>query len=376
MRSIRIRLRDRGRKLHWFIAIRSDRQNFTNSREEFYTTGLHEISNQRESQEADPFVVDSRGRTFLFFEEVPNATDRGHISCREITDGSSVSAPTRIIARPYHLSYPFVLFDGADFFMLPESSANATVELYRAVNFPYEWRLEQVLQNEVGLVDTTPFFHNGTWYFFTTAAETGEALLYYSDRLSGEWRYHRSNPICSDVQRARGAGEGSIRQRPSTGLWEARVSLEDGGRKSYYGKTRKEVADKLKAALKQQEGGVDLSAAATCGSGQLEISTKPCVEFAPGPAVLPLAHPQCKHHPSAQLLPIRHYARESHWLRIRSNQIWALTAFAADAYQDIRSACKSSWRDYQHKPYPQAMSEKLQNQRQQSCVVRLQRQEE
>ena len=206
MRSIRIRLRDRGRKLRWFIAIRSDRQNFTNSRDHFSATGLHEISNQRESQEADPFVVDSRGRTFLFLEEVPNATDRGHISCREISDGSSVSAPTRIIAQPYHLSYPFVLFDGADFFMLPESSANATVELYRAVNFPYEWRLEQVLQNEVSLVDTTPFFHNGTWYFFTTAAETGEALLYYSDRLSGEWRYHRSNPICSDVRRARGAG--------------------------------------------------------------------------------------------------------------------------------------------------------------------------
>src|SRR5207248_1333690 len=100
--------------------------------------------------------VDSRGRTFLFLEEVPNATDRGHISCREISDGSSVSAPTRIIAQPYHLSYPFVLFDGADFFMLPESSANATVELYRAVNFPYEWRLEQMLQNEVALVETIP----------------------------------------------------------------------------------------------------------------------------------------------------------------------------------------------------------------------------
>lgn len=39
-------------------------------------------------------------------------------------------------------------------------------------------------------------------------------------------------------------GEGNIRQRPD-GMWEARVSLPDGKRKSVYGKTRKEVHEKL-----------------------------------------------------------------------------------------------------------------------------------
>jgi hypothetical protein len=40
----------------------------------------------------------------------------------------------------------------------------------------------------------------------------------------------------------RGHGEGSIKQRVD-GLWEARISLEGGKRKSLYGKTRKEAQE-------------------------------------------------------------------------------------------------------------------------------------
>ncbi|MDQ3694357.1 MAG: site-specific integrase [Chloroflexota bacterium] len=57
----------------------------------------------------------------------------------------------------------------------------------------------------------------------------------------------------------RGHGEGSIKQR-ADGLWEARVSLESGKRKSFYGKTRREAQDKLRAALRDIDAGLDLSA--------------------------------------------------------------------------------------------------------------------
>jgi integrase len=57
----------------------------------------------------------------------------------------------------------------------------------------------------------------------------------------------------------RGHGEGSIKQRVD-GLWEARISLEGGKRKSLYGKTRKEAQDKLRAALRDIDAGIDLSA--------------------------------------------------------------------------------------------------------------------
>src|SRR5258708_35574145 len=53
----------------------------------------------------------------------------------------------------------------------------------------------------------------------------------------------------------RGNNEGSITQRPD-GRWEARVSLADGKRKSYYGKTRQEVAKMLNAALRDRDHGL------------------------------------------------------------------------------------------------------------------------
>jgi integrase len=57
----------------------------------------------------------------------------------------------------------------------------------------------------------------------------------------------------------RGHGEGSIKQR-ADGLWEARVSLEGGKRRSFYGKTRREAQDKLRGALRDIDAGLNLSA--------------------------------------------------------------------------------------------------------------------
>lgn len=59
----------------------------------------------------------------------------------------------------------------------------------------------------------------------------------------------------------RGRNEGSIRYRDSDGRWEATISLGDGSgrRKSFYAKTRAEVARKLAAALRDVEQGVPLA---------------------------------------------------------------------------------------------------------------------
>ena len=56
-------------------------------------------------------------------------------------------------------------------------------------------------------------------------------------------------------QRRRGHGEGSIYRRQD-GRWGADISLENGNRKTLYGKTRAEVADKLNTALQEQKQGI------------------------------------------------------------------------------------------------------------------------
>jgi integrase len=62
----------------------------------------------------------------------------------------------------------------------------------------------------------------------------------------------------------RGNGEGSIYFRQSDKKWVGSVTLQNGKRKVFYGGTRKEVADKLKTALhEQQQGTIVMSSTQT-----------------------------------------------------------------------------------------------------------------
>lgn len=53
----------------------------------------------------------------------------------------------------------------------------------------------------------------------------------------------------------RGHGEGSVYQRKD-GRWAASITLENRKRKTFYGKTRKEVHEKLRIALNEQKQGI------------------------------------------------------------------------------------------------------------------------
>jgi integrase-like protein len=57
----------------------------------------------------------------------------------------------------------------------------------------------------------------------------------------------------------RGNGEGGITHL-SDGRWQARITLEGGGRKAFYGATRAEAAAKLTAALRDRDKGLPIVA--------------------------------------------------------------------------------------------------------------------
>ena len=207
LKTASIRLMSRGRPAGWFVAVRSSPELFRTRRDGFVPQSFHDVPVPRGSQMADPFVVEDKGRHWLFVEEVPAGAAKGHLSVMELRKDGASSAPVRILEKPYHLSYPFVFCDQGEFFMLPETAGNCTIELYRAIKFPFEWKLHKVLFSNVRAVDTTPLFLDGIWYLLTTSARHGdETFLFWSKTLDGDWHYHPRNPICSDVRRARGAG--------------------------------------------------------------------------------------------------------------------------------------------------------------------------
>ena len=160
---------------------------------------------------ADPFLYRFQGKTFVFLEEYPDATRKGVISAAEVAGDRLVSNPVPVLERPYHLSYPVVIEDAGAIYMIPESSANKTIELYRAVAFPWQWEFERVLVEGMAFADATPIFHQNRWWLFTTASHDGttdcdELFIFYSDRLTGPWLAHAQNPVKSDCRSARPAG--------------------------------------------------------------------------------------------------------------------------------------------------------------------------
>jgi len=68
----------------------------------------------------------------------------------------------------------------------------------------------------------------------------------------------------------RGNGEGSVYQRKSDGLWVGSISLDNGKRKVFYGKTKKEVTEKLITARHEQLQGVLVTAPAQTLKDYLE----------------------------------------------------------------------------------------------------------
>jgi len=98
---------------------------------------------------ADPFPLQRDGRSYIFFEELPAGSSKAHISVIEVNRDGSTSAPVKVLERDYHLSYPFLVEEGGELYMIPETASNRTVEVYRCVDFPTKWKLERVLLKDV-----------------------------------------------------------------------------------------------------------------------------------------------------------------------------------------------------------------------------------
>jgi hypothetical protein len=164
----------------------------------------------KESFWADPCVIHEEGRYYIFLEEYPYGTAKGHISVMELDKNGVVNGPTKVLERDYHLSYPCVFKWNNNYFMIPESAANRTIELYRSVSFPFKWELEKVLMNDVRAADATVVEVDGTWWMFVSIAENcipDELFLFYADSPLGPWITHRRNPVKSDVRSSRPAGK-------------------------------------------------------------------------------------------------------------------------------------------------------------------------
>lgn len=183
----------------WFLAYWTDR-----AAEPRYLFG------GRERFLADPCAVRRGNETFVFCEDYPYRTERGVISVSSLRADGMLSPPITVLERSYHLSYPFVFQSEGNWWMVPESSENRTVDLYRAIEFPFRWELHATLLDNLTAVDAT-LHYDGRWWMFLNIGDCDsstwdELSIYLADELAGPWRPHPRNPVKCSPRAARPAG--------------------------------------------------------------------------------------------------------------------------------------------------------------------------
>jgi hypothetical protein len=207
-RGARSRIRKTLWREQWFVAYRAGRG----------AEGVDELRNLRTLCSprghffADPFPIEVEGRCYFFFEDYLYADRKAVISFVELAEGGHVSRPKVALARDYHLSYPFVFKKGDEVLMLPETAANDSIELYRAVRFPDRWERASVLLSGIEAYDATLLEHDDRLWLFAAVATKGslgwdELSVFWADALEGPWRPHPRNPVKIDVRSARPAGK-------------------------------------------------------------------------------------------------------------------------------------------------------------------------
>ncbi|MBX3584144.1 MAG: hypothetical protein KF810_19840 [Rhizobiaceae bacterium] len=160
---------------------------------------------------ADPFPLHWRGRDYLFFEDLDHKVGKGVIAVAAFDDAGRPGQAVTVLEEPWHLSYPFLIERDGEVFMIPESSANREIVIYRASDFPLKWERHAVLVENVEAADATIVEHDGLFYMFAVTREgfggySDTLAIWWAEDLFGPWHPHRQNPVLVNDRTARPAG--------------------------------------------------------------------------------------------------------------------------------------------------------------------------
>ena len=199
-------------KNQWFISIKKNEGDLdlTNLKHNYPPKGYYW---------ADPFLYQKDGKDYIFYELYDYK--KGVIAYSEINDDMSFTDPTVILDLGYHMSYPFLIEDNGELYMIPENGAkweslqnpqtsktdpktghyiieeeNCGIDIFKCVSFPDKWEFEKTLFKGVVAGDSNILKFNNKYLLFTTLSpDMGKNyIVFSSDSLLGEY-----NPIIKSL---------------------------------------------------------------------------------------------------------------------------------------------------------------------------------
>jgi len=164
----------------WFTALKK-------RGELFDTVGFQPIPQPRGVYYADPFLYED----YLFVEKYDHR--KGVIAVSQ----APFDTFETVLETDFHLSFPCVV----DHYMIPEGGLGGELAVYKAGNFPYDWKRCSVVFKDVPYADPVLYNHHGQYYVFVTTPDDNK-LEIWKGHPEGEWTLaHRGEHLHS-----RGAG--------------------------------------------------------------------------------------------------------------------------------------------------------------------------
>ena len=160
---------------------------------------------------ADPVPFRWQSRDYLFFEELDYKTQKGIISAVAFDENSQPGEVIPVLEEPWHLSYPFIIEDNGEIWMIPEASLSGKITIYKATKFPFSWEPYATLVSDVEAADATIIVKDNRYWMFAVIRDgnggySDTLAIWSADKLLGPWQEHAKNPLIVNDRTARPAG--------------------------------------------------------------------------------------------------------------------------------------------------------------------------
>lgn len=161
---------------------------------------------------ADPFFIVREGIMHLYFEAFSLRHPKGIIKHCEF-NGKEFGNVSTVLERSFHLSFPFIIEDLENIYMVPEQAESKQVVAYKCVDFPLKWEQEAVLVHGENVVDTMLFKQGDEYIMLSNRCSSGDkeynSELYIhrnNDFLTCDWKLDNISPICAGPNGSRNGG--------------------------------------------------------------------------------------------------------------------------------------------------------------------------
>lgn len=155
---------------------------------------------------ADPFIIEFKGETYLFYELYDYRKGKAVLACRLASE--NFDHQHIVLEEPHHLSFPFIFEYEGELYCTPESYSANKLSLYRFDTQKRQLIWVQDLLKDMPVIDPVLQPHEGRWYLFFTLKDLPSVHLYvyYADSPLGPFTAHANNPVKSDIRSSRPAG--------------------------------------------------------------------------------------------------------------------------------------------------------------------------